>query len=178
MQNRLRRVAAVAAVVLAAGGPAAAETGDLHINYPPTPSGYAGIVQTFGQPCSDAAQQNVTTWRASDDGHPYPIRYHAKLGGAHSTNLHDVIYHLYSQGYQGQIRSGIYAYACRKKRSSDQWSVHAWGVAFDISSRYEHFQHSHCHVLTSGFGSRWTSHRWRWGNAWSDCMHFQYASGY
>jgi hypothetical protein len=174
-----RRSTIAATLAVALGAPAHAATGDLHINYPPTPSGYAGLVKTFGQPCSADAQQNVTTWKASDDGQPYPIRYHAKLGGGSSTNLHDVIYHLYSQGYSGQIRSGIYAYACRKKRAdSSEWSVHAWGVAFDIASRYEHFQHNHCHVLTSGFGSVWTSHRWKWGTAWSDCMHFQYASAY
>lgn len=167
-----------ASAFIAGGAPIASATSDVHRGYPALPSGYTGIVRTFGQPCDSDASRNATTWRASDDGERYPIRYHARLGGSFSTNLHDVVYHL-SRGHDDEIRSGIYAYACRRKRGDDsEWSVHAWGIAIDVSTRFEHFRHAHCHVISSGAGGHWTDHRWRWGRAWSDCMHFQYASDY
>lgn len=157
----------------------ASASADAHKNYPAVPSGYTGLVRAFGQPCNADTYRNSTTWKASDDGKQYPIRYHARLGGAISTALHDVIYHLGTQGHTGEIRSGIYGYACRRKRGHDsEWSVHAWGVAFDVSTRYEHFRHDHCHVVSGDAGAIWTAHRWRWGLAWGDCMHMQYATGY
>lgn len=154
-------------------------SGDLHRNYPAVPSGSAAIVRAFGQPCSADAQRNATTWRASDDLKQYPIRYHARLGGSFSTNLHDVIHHIKAEGLTDEVVSGIYGYACRRKRGDDsEWSVHAWGVAFDIATRYEHVKHQHCHALSSELGAIWRSHRWTWGRSWGDCMHFQYATGY
>lgn len=179
--RRLARivVACITVLVTAALTTAAALTGDLHRNYPSVPSGYASIVRTFGQPCNADAQANATYWIASDDNAAYPIRYHARLGGSSSTVLHDVVYHLMSEGHKDEMRSGIYAYACRRKRGNDsEWSTHAWGIAFDVSTRYEHFRHDHCHVISSAAGAVWTSHRWRWGLSWGDCMHFQYATGY
>lgn len=167
-------VVASAAVTTTAFGNA-----DLHRNYPAVPSGYAGIVLAFGQPCSADAQSNVTSWKAADTGDQYPIRYHARLGGSVSTTLHDVIYHLNTENHIDEMRSGIYAYACRRKRGNDSdWSAHAWGIAIDVTTREEHFRHDHCHVVSQHAGSIWTDHRWRWGRAWGDCMHFQYATGY
>jgi D-alanyl-D-alanine carboxypeptidase-like protein len=167
------------AAVLSASITTAAFGSDLHRNYPAVPSGYAAIVRAFGQPCNADAYRNATTWRAADTSDSYPIRYHARLGGSVSTVLHDVIHHITVDGRSGEVRSGIYAYSCRRKRGDDsEWSPHAWGIAFDISSRFEHFRHDHCHVVSRDTGAIWTAHRWRWGLAWGDCMHFQYAAGY
>ena len=180
---RWRRWARCGAVVLTFGIGAQASTSafaaaDLHKRYPPVPSGSAEIERLYGKPCSSEAQANATTWKASDDGVQYPIRYHARLGGPHSTVLHDVIFHLYENGHGDEIRSGIYAYACRWKRGARSWSVHAWGLAIDLSTRYEHAHHAHCHVISTAAGNIWTSHGWRWGISWGDCMHMQYAAGY
>lgn len=179
MRNPRSFALLLTALLLTAAPPPAQASSDNHKRLPPVPNGYAAIVRTFGQPCSADATRNAGHWIARDDGVHYPIKYHALLGGPYSTALHDVVYHLTGTGLLSEMRSGIYAYACRRKSGNDsEWSTHAFGIAFDVSARYEHFRHSHCHVISEEAGRIWTGHRWRWGIAFDDCMHFQWATGY
>jgi hypothetical protein len=39
---------------------------------------------------------------------------------------------------QPYIQHGIYGYACRAKRNSNEWSTHAFGIAIDASSAEEY----------------------------------------
>ncbi|MGH2829840.1 MAG: M15 family metallopeptidase [Actinomycetota bacterium] len=191
-----RRTLAGLIAVLIAGGAAAVVAGpleqldwitrtvpdeafvDRHHNYPPKPSGAAGLTRVFGRPCNADANANTFLFLADDDGRGYPVNYHRLLGGTASSNLdNDIPGHIRSDGLQSKILSGIWGYACRYKRNGTDWSVHAWGVAVDINSRYE-VPGTSCRTVPAALGHIWTQHGWTWGASWRDCMHFQYASNY
>lgn len=179
----------MALIALAFGGLAAwgAPTGylrnfsgweDQHIGYPARPSGKEGIIRTFGQPCSADAHLNTYVFIASDNKQAYPVHYHRLLGGAASSNLdNDIPGHIEDQKLSKELLSGIWGYNCRLKRNSSDYSTHAWGIAVDINSAYETVGHG-CKTVSYPMGKIWTGHRWWWGRAWNDCMHFQYASDY
>jgi hypothetical protein len=151
---------------------------DQHRNYPQHPNGYSQIVNTFGQPCNDKANANTFQWRAADNGVSYTVRYHRKLGGASSSNLdNDVKGHIINDHKSQYVRHGIYGYNCRTIRGGSAWSTHAWGIAVDVSSAWE--PQGQCYsAVNHHFAGIWNNHRWTWGKAWCDPMHFQYASGY
>ena len=151
---------------------------DRHNNYPPKPQGYTGIVNVFGQPCSDRAHANALRWRAADNGIVYTVRFHKKLGGSASTNLdNDIRGHIGNRHLDRYIRHGIYGYNCRDIRGGSSPSTHAWGIAVDASSADE--PNGQCWSSTNYHHSDiWKNHRWTWGRAWCDAMHFQYASDY
>ncbi|HEX6262574.1 MAG TPA: M15 family metallopeptidase [Actinomycetota bacterium] len=185
---------AVAFVVGGLGGPAAAwhygQRGwrDWHANYPRRPSGYAAIVNRFGQPCSNAASKISMQWRAADNGVYYTVRFHRKLGGMKtemvadkggvSTNLdNDVHGHIRNEHLGKHTKSGIWGYNCRLIAGSSSYSTHAWGIAVDVSSAYD--VNGLCGSVENKYHAQiWKDHRWRWGKAWCDPMHFQYASDY
>lgn len=159
---------------------------DKHIGYPPVPSGYTGIVNVFGQPCNSNASLNWMTWRAADNGLVYQFRFHKKLGGmatemvsgkgGTSTNLDNDVYgHIRNQHLDPYVKSGIWGYVCRYIAGTTIWSTHAWGIAIDVSSKYEPF--GQCYSTTNyHHASIWQNHGWTWLNC--DRMHFQYAVNY
>ena len=161
---------------------------DQHDNYPSRPTGYTQIVNTFGQPCSASARWNTGRWRSGDNGRAYEFRFHRKRGGrrpsivreqdGRSTNLdNDVWGHLNARHLNEDVKSGIWGYACRYIDGTTKWSTHAWGIAMDVSAAYEHVGHFHSHVNDS-HAAIWERHKWYWGKAFGDAMHFQYADGY
>jgi hypothetical protein len=161
-----------------------------HYKYPPVPSGYSQIVSVFGQPCNSKARYNLTKWVAADDGRSYPVYYHYKLGGwgTHyggynrydmSSNLNqDVRGHIRNDHLSGYVKRGIWGYNCRRISGSSKWSTHAWGIAIDINSAYEHTNHYHCHSIPGSVSDVWKAHSWKHGVSFGDCMHFQYAINY
>lgn len=165
---------------------------DKHVNYKPRPHGYAEIVHVFGQPCNSKVNDNVTKWVAGDNGVSYTVKYHQYLGGygkyyggvndpRRSSNLNnDVRGHIRNEHLSPKIKSGIYGYACRYIDGTRRWSLHAFGAAIDINSRYEHVgsAHEHCHSIPYSVSSTWWEHGWHHGVSFGDCMHFQYATGY
>lgn len=185
---------AAAFVVGMAAGPALgghwAKAGwrDLHTSYPVKPSGYAEIVERFGQPCNANASKISMQWRAADDGVYYTVRFHKKLGGMKtavvpdqggtSTNLdNDVRGHIRNAHLDQYALSGIWGYNCRYIAGTTKWSTHAWGIAVDVSSRYE--PNGQCtSEVNHHHAPYWKDHRWKWGKSWCDPMHFQYATNY
>lgn len=154
---------------------------DRHVGYPAVPNGATAINNTFGAPCSSPVNDNNVLLKATDNGQWYQVNFHAKLGGTASSNLdNDVVGHIYTLGYNRELKSGIWGYNCRRKRNSTAWSTHAWGIAVDINSAYEFQGDTNCNTVTTWMGKVWTDHRWKWGRDFStkDCMHFQYATGY
>lgn len=161
---------------------------DEHKNYPARPSGYGEIVDTFGQPCSDRAHYVHRDWKAADNNRTYTIWFHRKLGGmktailndqdGRSTNLdNDIWGHVNTKNKDNAVKHGIYGYACRYIAGTRKWSTHAWGIAIDVSSAFEHVGHYHSHVNYQ-MNEIWENHRWYWGKAFGDAMHFQYADHY
>ena len=76
---------------------------------------------------------------------------------------------------QRYIKHGIYGYACRAKRNSNEWSTHAFGIAIDVSSADEYM--GKCTSTVNKYhASIWQNHGWYWGLAFCDPMHFQYAT--
>jgi hypothetical protein len=163
---------------------------DQHYRYPPVPSGYSQIVNVFGQPCNSNATYNRTNWVANDDGRSYPVYYHYKLGGwgtlyggtgryDMSSNLNqDVRGHIRNNHASQYILSGVWGYNCRRISGSSKWSAHAWGIAVDVNSAYEHTGHYHCHTVKGVVSDVWKGHGWKHGVDFGDCMHFQYATNY
>lgn len=163
---------------------------DRHNHYPALPSGYNAIVAVFGQPCNERSNDNLTYWVARDDGHAYPLYYHYSLGGygkyyggtgskKRSSNLNnDVRGHIRNEHLVHYVTHGIYGYVCRRIAGSSKWSTHAWGIAVDINTAANPYPTSSCNGMPGGLTRAWTKHRWIHGRAFSDCMHFQYATDY
>lgn len=177
MKARIAGVLVAAALAGAGATVATADDPDTHYNYPPRPHGYNAIVDVFGKPCASRARENALTFVARS-GKPYVVRFHRKLGGTTSTNMIDVRWHILHSSYDNDLRDGIWGYNCRYVAGTKTYSTHAWGIAVDINSAYEHVAHYHCHTVPAGLGGIWTTHNWYWGLKWGDCMHFQYATGY
>lgn len=151
---------------------------DQHQGYPNVPNGAAAIRSTFGVPCSADARANWYALQGADNNEPYTIYFHRLLGGTASSNLdNDIPGHITKAHLDGSVRSGIWGYNCRAKRGPNEYSAHAWGIAIDINTSYE-TPGTDCQSIPSTLGKIWTAHRWTWGAAWKDCMHFQYATGY
>ena len=162
---------------------------DEHRSYPPLPHGYRDIVDVFGQPCNAASHDQSMRWSAHDTGDMYRIEFHKKLGGMRtdmvkgtggsSTNLdNDVAGHIHNQHLDNYIRSGIWGYACRYIAGTTKWSTHAWGIAVDVSSRFEGCCSSYDSTVNYHHAPIWKNHRWTWGRSFGDPMHFQYAEDY
>ncbi|MGH2692967.1 MAG: M15 family metallopeptidase [Actinomycetota bacterium] len=151
---------------------------DRHYNYPPKPSGYSQIVNVFGQPCTDRSNANSFIWKAADNDVWYTVNFHRKLGGSVSSNLNnDVRGHIGNAHLDWAVNHGIWGYNCRDTRSGGSTSTHAWGIAVDVSSAEEYA--GKCHSTANKYHAQiWKDHRWTWGLAWCDPMHFQYASNY
>lgn len=191
-----RKWSRAAAVVVALVAPLAVAaslnpTGwrDLHQNYPSVPQSYAQLVDRFGNPCSAAASAIALRWRAADTGTIYTVRFHRRLGGmataivadqgGRSTNLDNDVYgHIAFSPLASSTLHGIYGYACRAKRSDpNQWSVHAFGAAVDISSAVEPM--GQCtSVVNDRIAPTFQGHGWSWGLSFCDPMHFQYVVNY
>jgi hypothetical protein len=162
---------------------------DKHLGYPPVPSGYTQIVNTFGPPCGADAHAVTVTIRESDTGQYVETPVHRRLAGratemlsdkgGRSTNLdNDVMGHIKNEHLTPYVKSNVWAYVCRTIRGGDAWSTHAWGIAIDVSSLHEHYpDHFHSHV-NYHHSDIWLDHGWIWGRRWGDAMHFQYAKDY
>lgn len=161
---------------------------DLHISYPVKPSGYAEIVERFGQPCNANASKISMQVKAADNDVWYTVRFHKKLGGMRtamvadqggtSTNLdNDVLGHIRNEHLAKYLLSGIWGYACRYIAGTTTWSTHAWGIAVDVSASYE--PAGQCtSTVNYNHAPIWKDHRWKWGKSFCDPMHFQYARDY
>lgn len=184
--SMLVAAAVLAAAFILAAAPAAQASHwalngwkDEHKNYPAVPYGYKGITYTFGKPCNSAARANRLDWRAADDGKFYKVVYHRKLGPAGgSSNVPDIRGHIGNAHLDKYVKAGIYGYACRYVKGTSKYSVHAWGIAIDQNSKYEHEGHYHVHSVTQAVADIFAKHNWYWGKAFGDAMHFQYARGY
>lgn len=118
------------------------------------------------------------------------MNFHKRLGGAPtpgwysgngglSTNLfYDVRGHIANNHWDDRVLKGIWGYSCRFIAGTNKWSTHAWGIAIDINSAYEHVGHYHNHTVDSQVANVFQTHGWTWGLAFGDAMHFQYATGY
>ena len=161
---------------------------DQHANYPSRPSGYTQFVNRFGQPCNAEARAISMKWKAADNGVTYWFSFHRKLGGrptamvsdkgGRSTNLDNDVYgHIQNAHLQPYVEHGIYGYACRAKRNSNEWSTHAFGIAIDVSSA-EDYMGKCTSTVNKRHAPIWQNHNWYWGLAFCDPMHFQYATNY
>ena len=162
---------------------------DQHDHYPKRPTGYRQIVHEFGRPCGRNANWNRMKWRAADNHVWYPVLFHRKLGGVktrmvsgergRSTNLDNDVYgHIQNRHLGRWVKSGIFGYACRFIAGTRKWSTHAWGIAIDVSARYEPCCNNFTSSVNRHHASIWKDHRWTWGRSFGDPMHFQYADGY
>jgi opacity protein-like surface antigen len=200
LATTIRRKALAIAVVLAAvAAPAAArayvvDPGWTHdhsaAGIPPRPSGYTGLVHTFGQPCSNAANDSRSYWPSQSArnvaGYLY---YHPYIARDVGYNLRN---HVAFDQKDPAVDYLVGGYNCRPIRGQTSWSTHAFGAAIDTNSARNPLGQDHwVGVGANGVGygtylpDLWRGanpgHRFFWGLNWNsrpDPMHFQYVTDY
>ena len=152
---------------------------------PPRPSGYNGLVNRFGQPCSDAANNARSYWPSADGRNVGGyVQYHPYI----ARNVgHNVRSHIEAAHRNGAVDYLVGGYVCRAIRDSTLWSTHAFGAAIDTNSARNPLGQSHWDgrgADGTDYGTYipgvWTGHNFYWGIHWSrpDPMHFQYVTNY
>jgi D-alanyl-D-alanine carboxypeptidase-like protein len=157
---------------------------------PYRPEGLSGLIDRFGEHCSDRANDTRTWFPSAVDrnvgGYVY---YHTYLARNVGWNLRG---HVSSTHQNGALDYGIYGYACRLKRGGTSWSVHSWGAAIDTNTARNPFGQTywngrgadgddHGDYLPDIYKGGAPGHRFYWGLNFSgtkDPMHFQYVTGY
>jgi len=205
MQTRLRsaapRVWAIVAVTLVAGSVTFAGSAALathirdwahdHSNdgVPPRPSGYTEMVRTFGEPCSDRANNARSFWPNQDyrneAGYVYYHSYLARNIGYNIRNHVEVAHKNDSTYYL------IGGYNCRYIAGTTSWSTHAFGAAIDTNTARNPLGQDHWNgvgadgenyrkYLPDVYRGSYPGHKFFWGINWSrpDPMHFQYVTDY
>jgi D-alanyl-D-alanine carboxypeptidase len=157
---------------------------------PPRPSGYTEMVQTFGQPCSNKANDSRSYWPSQSArnvaGYIYYNPYIAR----------DVAYnirnHVAHDKRDKAVDYLVGAYNCRYISGTTEWSVHAFGAAIDTNSaRNPMYQSSwngkgadgkdYGRYLPDVWRGAYPGHHFFWGLNWDtkpDPMHFQYVTDY
>ncbi len=170
-----RRIAAAVTLAAAVAGPTVVHAMVIDpwvhdhsdAGVPPRPSGYTGLVQTFGQPCSDRANNSRSWW---------PSQSARNVAG-------------YVDGSVDYLVGG---YNCRTIRGSTSWSVHAFGAAIDTNSARNPLGQSfwngkgadgydYGRYLPNVWRGPYPGHGFFWGINWDsrpDPMHFQYVTDY
>ena len=167
----MRRVAAALTLAAAVAGPTVAQAVVIDpwvhdhsdAGVPPRPSGYTELVQTFGQPCSDRANNSRSWWPSQS------ARMCARSGN-----------------------HAVSGYNCRTIRGSTDWSVHAFGAAIDTNTARNPLGQSYWNgkgadgvdygrYLPDVWRGPYPGHGFFWGINWDsrpDPMHFQYVTNY
>lgn len=158
-----------------------------HTLIPVRPSSYSGLVQRFGQPCSNAANDARSYWphqQARNVG-GY-ITYNTYIGQNIGYNVRN---HISFVHRDGATDYGVYGYVCRTIAGSTSWSTHAFGAAVDTNS----FRNPQFQTYWNGVGADgtnyatyipivWLNHKFYWGLYFSsgrqDPMHFQFVTNY
>jgi hypothetical protein len=156
---------------------------------PPRPSGYTQLVQTFGQPCSDRANNSRSYWPSQSARNvPGYVYYHPYIARDVGYNIRNHVSHDKRDKAVDYLVGG---YNCRYIAGTTSWSTHAFGAAVDTNSArnpmgqdswngkgadgkdYGRYLPNVWHGVNPG-------HFFYWGIHWSrpDPMHFQYVTDY
>lgn len=152
---------------------------------PARPNGYNALVDTFGDPCSNAANDARSYWpsQSARNVGGY-IEYHTYIARNVGQNVRS---HIEAAHRNGAVDYGVYGYNCRLIRGSTSWSTHAFGAAIDTNSARNPLGQSSWNGTGAdgtNYGTyipdTWKAHKFFWGIGWSrpDPMHFQYVTGY
>jgi hypothetical protein len=157
---------------------------------PPRPSGYSGLVNTFGQPCNNSANDSRSYWPSQSArnvaGYVY---YHPYIGRDVGYNIRNHVAHDHRDGAVDYLVGG---YNCRTIRGSTSWSTHAFGAAIDTNSARNPLGQDHWvgigadgehygTYLPDVWRGAYPGHGFFWGLNWDsrpDPMHFQYVTNY
>jgi len=157
---------------------------------PPRPKGLAGLIDVFGQRCTNKANNARSWWPHADanDGSGKYVQYHTYLARTIGYNVRN---HINAAHKDGALYPGIGSYNCRLIAGTSFWSVHSWGAAVDTNwqrnFRGQHFWNGrgadgkdHGTYIPDVWRGAFPGHRFFWGLNWSnpDPMHFQYVTGY
>jgi hypothetical protein len=157
---------------------------------PRRPSGYNGLVATFGQPCSNAANAARSSWPSqSTPGVDGYITYHPYIDRDVSWNIRN---HISADRKEQALYPGIGGYNCRYIEGTTNWSVHAFGAAIDTNWQRNPRGSStwngvgadgknYKKYLPNIWRGAYPGHNFYWGLNFStipDPMHFQYVTGY
>jgi hypothetical protein len=197
-RNHPRKVAAMlaigACILTPVGARAYVDPGWTHdhssAGVPPRPSGYSGLVATFGQPCSSAANDSRSYWPSQSarnvDGYVY---YHPHIARDVGYNIRN---HVFFDRRDGAVDYLVGGYNCRPIRGETSWSTHAFGAAIDTNSARNPLGQDHWvgigadgvaygTYLPDVWRGAYPGHRFFWGLNWDsrpDPMHFQYVTDY
>jgi hypothetical protein len=193
-----RRLAVAVTLAAAVAGPTVAQAVVIDpwvhdhsdAGVPPRPSGYSELVQTFGQPCSDRANNSRSWWPSQSArnvaGYVY---YHPYIARDVGYNIRNHVAHDHNDGAVDYL---VGAYNCRTIRGSTSWSVHAFGAAIDTNSARNPLGQSfwngkgadgydYGRYLPNVWRGPFPGHGFFWGINWDsrpDPMHFQYVTDY
>ena len=87
---------------------------------------------------------------------------------------------IHEAGYWNELKDFGGGYFVRKKRGSDKWSTHSWGIALDFNVQ------DNMMGMTPTMDAKileiFERYGWIWGGRWQgknvDAMHFQFVNGY
>jgi D-alanyl-D-alanine carboxypeptidase len=157
---------------------------------PPRPSGYTELVQTFGQPCSDRANNSRSYWPSQSArnvaGYVYYHPYIARDVGYNIRN------HVSYARRDKAVDYLVGGYNCRYISGTTSWSTHAFGAAIDTNSARNPMGQNYWNgkgadgkdygkYLPEVWHGVYPGHFFFWGIHWDsrpDPMHFQYVTDY
>ena len=157
---------------------------------PYRPDGYSDLVDTFGEHCSDAANDSRSFWPSQaarlEPGYIYVNSYIGRNVG------YNVRTHIDAAHHDGAVDYGVYGYNCRYIGGTTSWSTHAFGAAVDTNSARNPVGQDHWNgrgadgtdygtYIPDWWRGSLPGHRFYWGLHFSttpDPMHFQYVINY
>jgi hypothetical protein len=157
---------------------------------PYRPDGYADLVRTFGQPCSNAANDARSFWpNQSARGVAGYVYYHTYIARDVGWNIRG---HIDAAHRNEAVDYGVYGYNCRYIRGSTSWSTHAFGAAVDTNTARNPVGQTtwngvgadgvdYGRYIPEVWKGAYPGHNFHWGIHFSttpDPMHFQYVTGY
>jgi hypothetical protein len=161
------------------------------INAPMRPNGLSQLNATFGNRCSTAASAGGQNWPWGNvwSGSTYKVGYvkhHAKLANTYMVLEYAIIG---PYGDNMPFAQAVGNFNCRQIAGSSSWSVHSWGVAYDVNSGRNPRGQGHWNGVAStgvnhgneipdAFQADAFVHYWGLNFSNPDPMHFQYVTGY
>ena len=157
---------------------------------PPRPDGYNDLVNTFGSPCSNAANDSRSHWPSQSARNvPGYIYVNSYIGRNVGYNIRT---HISVAHRDDAVDYGVYGYSCRYIAGTTSWSTHAFGAAVDTNSARNPVGQDHWNghgadgvdydkYIPDVWRGGYPGHRFYWGLNFSttpDPMHFQYVTNY
>jgi hypothetical protein len=157
-----------------------------------TPKNYNELIRMFGDLEKNLTPTNraTPTWDAlmTTVKFPLPIpsSWNEKLLISRCTVhkmiapiVEQVFKEIHESGYWNELKDFGGGYFVRKKRGSDKWSMHSWGIALDFNVQDNLM--GQVPTMNPKIVEIFEKHGFTWGGRWAgkncDGMHFEFTTG-